>query len=110
MLATMLNIIPIMHLDAKGAIIAYAKVRGKKAAIEKTVKEILESIKDGVNYNDRIIIGHTDCMDMAKQTEEALKAVFAKAKTCILDIGNIIASHCGPGTIAVFFMGEKERV
>ena len=27
----------------------------------------------------------------------------------IVDIGTILASHCGPGTVAVFFMGDVRK-
>lgn len=27
----------------------------------------------------------------------------------IFDIGTIIASHCGPGTVAVFFFGDERQ-
>ena len=33
-----------------------------------------------------------------------------KGKIKIFDIGTIIASHCGPGTVAVFFFGTKTHV
>jgi len=108
-IATLLNIIPSMRLDAAGHIIAYAKNHGKKAAIQFTVKEILEKAKDGADFAGSLFIGHTNCPELARQTEDAIKAALVKAKTRILDIGSVIASHCGPGTVAVFFMGDAER-
>ncbi|MEI3103509.1 MAG: DegV family protein, partial [Oscillospiraceae bacterium] len=42
MVATIMNICPIMRLDDKGGIKAYGKVRGKKKAVEATVNAMEE--------------------------------------------------------------------
>ena len=47
MLATILNICPIMRLDDEGKIIAYDKVRGKKAAIKRTVDAMEKHAEGG---------------------------------------------------------------
>ena len=77
MVATIMNICPIMRLDDKGAIKAYGKVRGKKKAVETTVNAM----------------------------EERFPKLKGKIRLC--DIGTIIGSHSGPGTVAVFFMGDE---
>ena len=47
MVATIMNICPIMRLDDKGAIKAYGKVRGKKKAVEATVNAMEEHAQGG---------------------------------------------------------------
>ena len=107
-IATVLNICPIMRLDAAGKIIAYDKVRGKKAARQRTVDTMARHALGGHDYSGKCFICNSDCREEA----EALKAEVAAAfphidgEIRICDIGTIIASHCGPGTVAVFFFGD----
>ncbi|MGN0114339.1 MAG: DegV family protein [Acutalibacteraceae bacterium] len=111
MIGTILSICPIMRLDDEGKIIAYGKVRGKAAAIKTTLDTMEQHAVGGKNYSGKCWICHSNCIDDAKQTESAILERFpnVKGKTKICDIGTIIASHCGPGTVAVFFHGDKRE-
>lgn len=108
MIATLLNICPIMHLDKTGKIIAYSKVRGKKKAIKKTIEEMKAYIQDQDRYNGKCYICHSRCLNDAQALKEEILQNFPNIKNVnIYDIGTIIASHCGPGTVAVFFLGDE---
>lgn len=109
MLGAVLNICPIMRLDEGGHIIAYDKVRGRKKAIDRTVKTMAEHAKDGDEYFGKCCICHSDCLENAEKLKKAILAHFPKIEKDIkiYDIGTIIASHCGPGTVAVFFFGDE---
>lgn len=109
MLATILNICPIMRLDDEGKIIAYDKVRGKKAAIKRTVDTMESHAEGGASYSGKCYICHSNCMEEALMTRDAVKERFQNitGEIKIFDIGTIIASHCGPGTVAVFFIGDE---
>ena len=108
--ATILGICPIMHLNSTGHIIAYGKVRGKKKAISTTVETMLADVEEGKDYNGKCVLCHSNCIEEAKETIDLVKKTFPKLKEIKLaDIGTIIASHSGPGTVALFFVG-KPRV
>lgn len=111
MVGAVLNLCPIMHLDAAGRIIAYDKVRGKKKAVERTVQTMADHALNGTDYAGKCFICHANCPQDAQELKQAIEARFPKLgePIRICDIGTIIASHCGPGTVAVFFLGE-ERV
>lgn len=108
-IATVLNICPIMRLDSKGAIKAYDKVRGKHKAIETTVDTMEQHAQGGRDYDQRCWICHSQCLDLAQQLADQLEIRFPhlKDKIRICDIGTIIGSHAGPGTVAVFFYGDE---
>ena len=108
-LATVLSICPIMHLNDEGRIIAYDKVRGKKNALQRTVDEMAAHAQNGTDYDGRCFISHANALEQAKLTRDAIEARFPKlkGKVQLFDIGNIIASHCGPGTVAVYFWGDE---
>ena len=108
--ATILGICPIMHLNSTGHIIAYDKVRGKKKAIKTTVETMLADINEGADYVGKCVVCHSNCIDEAQETIKLIKETFPKLPEVKLsNIGTIIASHSGPGTVAVFFLG-KPRV
>lgn len=106
---TILGICPLMRLNSEGRIIAYDKVRGKKSAIQRTVEAVMEHIQDGANYRDKLFIGHSNSPGLAEETRLALKERLGAGADQIrtVEIGTIIAAHCGPGTVAVFFYGDE---
>ncbi len=108
-IASVLGICPIMRLNKAGQIINYTKARSKKIAIKMTVDEVMAHIRDGKNYNDKFYIGHSNCLEIAKETRQAFLEYFADAeeRIKIVNIGTIIASHCGEGTVAIFFYGDE---
>ena len=108
-LGAILNICPIMRLDDKGKIIAYGKVRGKEAAIQKTLDTMEAHAAGGADYSGKCWVCHSNCRKEAEEMKAALLKRFPhiSGEIRICDIGTIIASHCGPGTVAVFFFGDK---
>lgn len=108
-LGAILNICPLMRLDDAGRIIAYDKVRGKKHAIRATVSAMEDHAQGGAAYSGKCWICHSRCPEDAQQTREAVRERFPNidGDIRILDIGTIIAGHCGPGTVAVFFFGDE---
>ena len=109
--ATILNIFPLMHLDEQGRIQAYAKVRGRKAVIDATVREVEQHIQNGTEYDGKFFLGHSNSPELAAQVVEVLEQKFPalQGKIRIYEIGTIIATHFGPGTVAFFFWGEARK-
>ena len=110
-IAAIFRIHPIMRLNSKGKIIAYTKTIGKAAAIKKTLDTMEEHCDDGKNYSGKCWICHSNNLPDAILTKEMIQERFPniKSEIKILDIGTIIASHSGPGTIAVFFHGDERK-
>lgn len=104
-----LGICPIMRLDDRGRIIAYNKVRGKKAAVRTTIDAMAAHAVGGEDYSGKCWICHSNCLTQAEITRDAVRARFPhiQGEIRICDIGTIIASHAGPGTVAVFFFGDE---
>ena len=101
---TMLQIKPILHVDDNGKLISMAKARGRKASIEALAKK-LDELGSGYD-NSTIFVCHGDCLDEAKQLEALLLKRPGVKKVFVGNLGVVIGSHAGPGTLAVFFMGE----
>lgn len=109
MVGAVLHICPLMRLDDRGAILAYDKARGTKTAIARTVQAMADHARDGEAYSGKCWIAHSNCLAVAQRLKEALQERFPyiSGDIHIWDIGTIIASHCGPGTAAVFFLGNE---
>jgi len=107
--ATVLNICPIMRLDDTGSIKAYSKVRGKKKAVEVTVDTMEQCAEGGRDYDGKCFVCHSQCPEDARMVMDAIEARFPRlrGKIRLCDIGTIIGSHSGPGTVAVFFLGDE---
>lgn len=110
MVATVLGICPIMHLNKTGHIIAYSKARGKKNAISATVKAMEEHASGGLEYSGKCFVYHSNCIADAEETISVIKSRFLKLTDIrLFDIGTIIGSHTGVGTVSVsFFGGERD--
>lgn len=107
--ATVLNICPIMRLDNTGSIKAYSKVRGKKKAEEETVDAMERCAQGGRDYDGKCFVCHSRCPEDAAALIHAVEERFpnVKGKIRLFDIGTIIGSHAGSGTVAVFFLGDE---
>ena len=106
MIGTVLGICPIMRLNEKGSIFAYGKVRSKKKAIIETVKAMEEHAQNGYDYDGKCFICHADCIEDAQTVKAMIEEKFKNVDVKIFDIGTIIASHTGRGTLALFFLGD----
>ena len=104
LLGTMLNIKPVLHMDDEGHLINVAKVRSRKASIEALAAKVEALGIPGAN--DTIFICHGDCIEDAEYLKSRLEALYGTKNVVIGYVGAVIGSHSGPGTLAIFFMGE----
>lgn len=103
LVGTMLNIKPVLHVDDEGHLISMAKVRGRKAAIDTLIKKMQE-LGSGCE-NDTVFISHADCLSEAEQLKKLVLEKTPAKEVMIGNLGAVIGSHAGPGTLALFFMG-----
>ncbi len=108
---TALNICPVIDMNSEGKLIPRSKARGKKKAMHQIVLNMVEHAKNGINYDGKCFISESDCLDDAKAVAAEIEELFPKlkGKIVITSIGTVIGSHTGPGTVALFFMGDKRQ-
>lgn len=106
---TILGICPLMNMNFDGKLIPRKKVRGKKHVIAETVQMMEEHADGGLNYSGKCFISNSDCYEDAKAVAELVEKRFPElnGKVMINSIGTVIGSHTGPGTVALFFWGDK---
>ena len=104
LVGTMLQIKPVLHVDNEGHLINKGKVRGRKASIDALVKKMQETALPG--ENDLIYICHGDCWEDARYLEAQVREKCGAKEVFAYYTGAVIGSHSGPGTLALFFLGE----
>lgn len=108
LIATALKICPVMNVNFEGKLIPREKIRTKKKAIVRLVDDMMERVENGAAYTGRCTISHSDCLEDAQEVARLVgeKIPALKGKVEISDIGTVIGAHTGPGTVALFFMGD----
>lgn len=99
----LLGIKPVLQMDMEGHLIKVGTARGRKKAIEALANKYGEL--HFPEQNTPIFISHGDCEEDAKLLADMLEDRYGAKVTLLTDIGPIIGSHSGPGTIALFFIG-----
>lgn len=100
---SLLGIKPILQMDSEGHLIKVSTVRGRKKAIEALADKYGEL---AYRKGEPLFISHGQCLEEAQELANMIKDRYGVEVTLITDIGPIIGSHSGPGTIAFFFIGE----
>lgn len=106
-LGTMINVKPVLHVDDEGKLISLYNVRGRKKSLQALVSNMEKTIGGFENENDDIFISHGDCMDDVLYLEKLIEEKFGKKNFYVNYVGAVIGAHSGPGTMALFYLGNK---
>lgn len=103
-IGTILDIKPVMHVDNEGRLIPVTKVKGRKKSLKALAEKLEESI---VRSEEQIIaISHGDCIEDVENLKNLILKRCQVKDIIINNVGPVIGSHSGPGTVALFFMGD----
>ena len=103
-MGTMLSIKPVLHVDDEGHLVNVGKARGRRASIQAMAKKVGE-LAEGYD-NSVMFISHSDCPEDAEYLRSLLESQYGVKEVYINYVGAVIGSHSGPGTLALFFMGQ----
>lgn len=106
-IGTLAGIKPILHVDDEGHLMPVAKVRGRKKSLIALVDHMEQKMGAFKTENDIIFISHGDAKEDAEFVQDEIKKRFGIESYLINYIGPTIGAHSGPGTVALFFMGDK---
>ena len=102
---TLMGIKPMLHAADDGKLYVTGKVRGRQASMDALVDSLEKQGKD--IENQEIFIVHGDCEKDALYVGEEIKKRYGIKQIVYNLIDPAIAAHAGPGTIAVFFIGNE---
>lgn len=104
---TLLNVKPILIVNHEGMLKPYTKVKGRK----KSMRFLMSKFKEHYNNNEyeKVIIGHGHAFDDAIKIKELLLEYVSEDQIMITELSATIASHVGPGMLAISFMGNTRE-
>ena len=97
----LLDVKPILHITPDGRLEPFAKVRSRRAAIRK----LAEVMKNEITHPEQQVIGisHSDCLKDAHLLVDEIRQLLTVKDIWISEIGCVVGSHTGPGTLALFY-------
>ncbi|MBQ9482131.1 MAG: DegV family protein [Clostridia bacterium] len=105
LLGNAIHMKPVMHMDKAGKLVPYKKVLSRK----KSVMEIGHLAADKYDGTiKRIFIAHADCPEEAEFLAERVERETG-IKPEIFDLGMVIGSHSGPGTLSIYLTGKARE-
>ncbi|MBQ7715227.1 MAG: DegV family protein [Clostridia bacterium] len=106
-----LGICPLLNVSREGKLIPRAKIRPKKKVIVEIVKRMEEHAEGGLDYGGKVFLVHSDCIEDARAVADLVRSKFTKidGEPRITSVGTVIGSHTGPGTVALFFWGDRRE-
>lgn len=103
MIGGLVNIKPLIAIDAEGRLGSIAKIRGRKKGIKEMISLTLADLDD-----DCVIVAYTGDPSAAEETAQTLQT--SGVPTVIVHpLGPIIAAHVGLDVIALLSIGKKAR-
>lgn len=108
---TLFHICPLLNVSNEGKLIPRNKYPGKKKVMSEIVKRMIEHADGGREYNGKCFMCQSACYDDARRVADLVEAAFPNlaAPVMINSIGTVIGSHTGPGTVALFFVGDERK-
>lgn len=103
---TVLNIKPLLKGDEEGKIVSTAKVRGRKRSVEALAERYDALVKDPEIQT--VGIAHADCAGDAAYLMKLLRHGKTPKEILTVCYEPVTGSHVGPGTLALFFLGDED--
>lgn len=106
-IGTLVSIKPKLHVDAEGHLTVIGKIRGRKKSLSALVEYMEEKTANCRDKDGIYTISHGDCLEDAEYVRDLIQERFGMTNCMISHIGPTIGAHSGPGTVALFFLGES---
>lgn len=103
-----IGIKPMLHVDDEGKLAPYGKVRGRKRALT-ALAERMQALSTADLPNDMVFISHADALEDAAFVKAEIVRLMGPHNFMIGYICPSIGAHAGPGTIALSWLGEREK-
>ena len=104
-IGSMLALKPLIGVNEKDKLEVLGKARGRKNALLSLVASLEKYVDDPTDST--IAIGHSDCLEDAINLEMMIRATWDVKEILVADIGPAMGAHCGPDTVAIFFVKSK---
>ncbi|MGO2093567.1 MAG: DegV family protein [Mammaliicoccus sciuri] len=102
-LGNLLNIKPLLHVE-EGKLVPIEKYRGSKKLWHAIIDKMQNENSD--YSNDIIYMTHADDIEEAEKIKALIQSSLSPQDVVISNIGPVICSHTGSGTVAIFYYKE----
>lgn len=105
---SLINIKPLLKVDAEGKLVSAGKARGRKKALATLVDLVATANQNPEmkELNKKVMLAHGNCLEETKELAEALKAQLGVEEVIINDINPSIGVHSGPGAILMGYFAD----
>lgn len=101
-MGTLIGIRPIIYMNDEGKMVSIGKETGRMKALARLISYV-DELGDDIKSH-RIIIGHTDSLEIAEQVGQMLKEKYGDDLNIEYVVTNPTAgSHCGPNGVGICF-------
>ncbi|MFI3125774.1 DegV family protein [Streptococcus suis] len=100
----LVNIKPLLALNAEGKLEAIAKIRGRK----KGIKEMLNLTLDNLDHST-VMVAYTGDLAAAQDIQSTLLENDQVTDVILTELGPIIATHTGTGSLAILSISTEKR-
>lgn len=100
----LVNIKPLLALNAEGKLEAIAKIRGRK----KGIKEMLNLTLDNLDHST-VMVAYTGDLAAAQDIQSILLENDQVTDVILTELGPIIATHTGTGSLAILSISTEKR-
>jgi DegV family protein with EDD domain len=105
LVGSLLSIKPIISINDDGEVYAIDKARGKNKAVSRVFELLQEKVPAGTTVTAAVL--HADRKEQAEEWMEKLKAIYDVKEANTIEIGPVIGTHAGPGTIGCLVVPLK---
>ena len=91
-----------LNVDPNGRLVPRVKVQGRRHSLKALYEKVEETALEP--QKQTVFISHGDSEKDALWLAERLKERLGVPEVMVSQIGPIVGSHAGPGTVAVFFL------
>ena len=106
LIATVLNIKPLLKGNEKGQIVSFQKVRGRRRSIEAIAENYDRLVENAAGQV--IGIAQAGCREDAEYLCTLLRRHNPPRDILTVEYEPVTGSHVGPGALALFFFGRRE--
>ncbi|MDR3599162.1 MAG: DegV family protein [Desulfosporosinus sp.] len=101
LVGTLLQIKPILYFNQRAEIDVFEKVRSHSRAWQRVLDELTRALSTGNRY--RICVMHVSVPEKGVILLNELRTRFPKHEVHLFELGAVIATHVGPGTVGLAF-------
>jgi fatty acid-binding protein DegV len=105
---SILGIKPILTFNEKGGLSVAKKIKGRKAAARFLAQEVIDNVRKLDEYE--IYVLDADDEENGNRIRDMIKEALPNANIVRQPVGPVIGTHCGPGTVATVYYGDKRII